>query len=236
MWLLISCGNNLRINAAKYPFSCLFRSDYLLRGCGYEQFPLDWQFTVRPSCLQPQAVELQFRGGTPAPVNYQLINSGSFLLVLVSACKRLLVCGIGGRDCDYGIKKKKVQAYFIFLPKMYAIFLNVCHFIEIVFFIRFFFQQAIPVQYKMFPTIFKKKSFEHSGNVWSGVSRRVIFYEQALFPIKLIYYISVAKGKNAILVVVFHFNDNILGSLVNMMRRWFFFFFLESRCHKSHVC
>lgn len=49
----------------------------------------------------------------PAPVNYQLINSGSFLLVLVSACKRLLGCGIGGRHCDYGIRrKKKVQAYF----------------------------------------------------------------------------------------------------------------------------
>lgn len=41
--------------------------------------------------------------GAPAPVNYQLINSGSFLLVLVSACKRLFVCGIGGRHCDNGV-------------------------------------------------------------------------------------------------------------------------------------
>lgn len=52
--------------------------------------------------------------GAPAPVNYQLINSGSFLLVLVSACKRLLVCGIGGRHCDYGIRKKKNTAIFSF--------------------------------------------------------------------------------------------------------------------------
>lgn len=37
------------------------------------------------------------REGAPALVNYQLINTGSFLLVLVSACKRLLVCGIGGK-------------------------------------------------------------------------------------------------------------------------------------------
>lgn len=44
--------------------------------------------------------------GAQTPVNYQLINSGSFLLVLVSACKRLLVCGIGGSHCDYGIRKK----------------------------------------------------------------------------------------------------------------------------------
>lgn len=50
--------------------------------------------------------------GAPAPVNYQLINSGSFLLVLVSACKRLLVCAIGGRHCDYGIRKKKYRHIF----------------------------------------------------------------------------------------------------------------------------
>lgn len=54
--------------------------------------------------------------GVPAPVNYQLINSGSFLLVLVSACKRLLVCGIGGRHCDYGIRKKKYR--HIFFPRV----------------------------------------------------------------------------------------------------------------------
>lgn len=54
----------------------------------------------------------------PTPVNYHLINTGSFLLVLVSACKRLLVCGIGGRLCDYGVRKK-IQPYFLSLGLIY---------------------------------------------------------------------------------------------------------------------
>lgn len=72
--------------------------------------------------------------GAPAPVNYQLINSGSFLLVLVSACKRLLVCGIGGRHCDYGIRKKKIQPYFPSLGLIYITRLSVrIPFTEIIF-------------------------------------------------------------------------------------------------------
>lgn len=55
--------------------------------------------------------------GLPAPVNYQLINSGSFLLVLVSACKRLLVCGIGRRHSGYGIRKKKKKKEYFFLSQ-----------------------------------------------------------------------------------------------------------------------
>lgn len=51
------------------------------------------------------------REGVPLPVNYQLINSGSFLLVLVSACKRLLVCGLVGRCYDYGIKKNNTGIF-----------------------------------------------------------------------------------------------------------------------------
>lgn len=71
--------------------------------------------------------------GVPSPVNYQLINSGSFLLVLVSACKRLLVCGIGGRHCDYGIGKK-IQQYFLSLGLIYSTKLSVrMQFMEIIF-------------------------------------------------------------------------------------------------------
>lgn len=69
----------------------------------------NFRLTGNSVCGRP-ACSLRQRGcseeGAPAPVNYELINSGSFLLVLVSACKRLLVCGIGGRRCDYGIRKK----------------------------------------------------------------------------------------------------------------------------------
>ena len=78
--------------------------------------------------------------GVPAPVNYQLINSGSFLLVLVSACKRLLVCGIERRHCDYGIrgKKIKIQAYFLSLGLIYSTRFSVrMPFLEIIFVIWF---------------------------------------------------------------------------------------------------
>lgn len=111
--------------------------------------------------------------GAPAPVNYQLINSGSFLLVLVSACKRLLVCGIGGRHCDYGIRKK-IQPYFLSLGLIYSTQFSVRRpFMEIIFVIWF------SAGWIWCNIVFANSffSFEQCRSVCSGVSLNVVFQE-----------------------------------------------------------
>lgn len=102
--VLMTCAETLKKSCCLVCITCggaLDVSDFRLTGdslCGHHACSLR-----RWGCSGEAA---------PAPVNYQLINSGSFLLVLVSACKRLLVCGIGGRHCDYGIRKKKSTGIF----------------------------------------------------------------------------------------------------------------------------
>lgn len=94
------------------------------------------------------ARSLRQRSWGRSPSTSQLVNRGSFLLLLVSSCKRLWVCGIG-EETDYA----RISHVFSPIGEIYITLFSVyIKFIELIFVIGF--SPGFGVQYIVFANSF----------------------------------------------------------------------------------